>query len=280
MLFARIPTVVLAAALSVSAAPASVPLWNGPAPGSETWTQKETIVKNTPLGTVALNVVTPTLTAYLPPAGRSTGTGVIVAPGGACIALALTLEGESVARWLQQHGIAAFVLKYRTIEKRGQGIPADLNEDTACKYGMADGIQAVKVVRQHAAQWGVSPQKIGFIGFSAGGMVASAAVLQSDASARPDFAAFIYGGPLVTMPVIPHNLPPIFMAWAQDDPQVLGAVRRFYSALQAAGAKPEAHIYSAGGHGFGMKQQGTTSDRWIDEFYAWMQAERFAPGKP
>jgi hypothetical protein len=65
------------------------------------------------------------------------------------------------------------------------------------------------------------------------------------------------------------------MAWAQDDPQVLGAVTRFYSALQTAGAKPEAHIYSAGGHGFGMKKQGTTSDRWIDEFYAWMQAERF-----
>jgi acetyl esterase/lipase len=266
---------VLAAAVSVTVAPQTVPLWNGPAPGSKTWTQKETIVKDTPLGTVALNVVTPTLTAYLPPADKATGTGVIIAPGGACIALALTLEGESVAHWLQQRGVAAFVLKYRTIEKRGSGIPADLNEDQACKYGMADGIQAVKVVRQHAAQWGVSPNKVGFIGFSAGGMVASAAVLQNDVSARPNFAAFIYGGPLVTMPTIPHDLPPIFMAWAQDDPQVLGSVTRFYSALQASGAKPEAHIYNAGGHGFGMKKQGTTSDRWIDDFYAWMRAERF-----
>ena len=280
MLLARLSSVVLAAALSGNAAPKTLPIWNGPAPGSETWTQKEQDIAGTPIGTVAINVVTPTLTAYLPPAGKASGTGVIVAPGGACIAVTLTLEGESVARWLQQHGIAAFLLKYRTIEKRGQGIPADLNEDTACKYGMADGIQAVKVVRQHAAQWGISPHKLGFIGFSAGGMVASAAVLQSDASARPDFAAFIYGGPLVTMPAIPQYLPPVFMAWAQDDPQVLGPVTRFYSALQASGAKPEAHIYSAGGHGFGMKRQGTTSDRWIDDFYAWMQAEHFAPGTP
>jgi acetyl esterase/lipase len=264
----------LLAALTM--APQTVPVWNGVAPGSEKWTQRETVVPDTPLGTVAFNVVTPTLTAYLPDPKKATGTAVIIAPGGACIALTLTLEGENVAHWLQQRGIAAFVLAYRTMEKRGQGIPRDLNEDVACKWGMADAIQAVKVVRDRASAWRVSPQKIGFLGFSAGGMVESAAVLQSDAQARPNFAGFIYGGPLVTMPPIPKNLPPIFMAWAQDDPQVLNQVNAFYSALRAAGAKPEVHIYSAGGHGFGMKQQGTTSDRWIDDFYAWVQAEGFA----
>ena len=270
----------LAAIAALSMAPQTVPIWNGVAPGSQDWTQHESIVKDTPLGTVAFNVVTPTLTAYLPDSKKATGTGVIVAPGGACIALTLSLEGESIARWLQQRGIAAFVLAYRTMEKRGQGIPPDLNEDVACKWGMADGIQALKVVRERAAQWHVSPRKVGFLGFSAGGMVASAAVLQNDVAARPNFAGFIYGGPLVTMPDIPQNLPPIFMAWAQDDSQVLRQVNAFYSALRASGAEPEVHIYNAGGHGFGLKHQGTTSDRWIDDFYAWMQAQGFAAGKP
>ena len=252
--------------------PPSVPIWSRVAPGSQNWTQRETIVRNTPLGTVAINVVKPTLTPYLPDPKKATGTGVIIAPGGACIALTLSLEGESVARWLQRRGIAAFVLAYRTMEKRGQGIPADLNEDVACKWGMADGIQAVKVVREHANEWHVSSQKIGFLGFSAGGMVASAAVLQRDVAARPNFAGFIYGGPLASMPPIPKHLPPIFLAWAQNDPQVLGQVNAFYAALRRAGAKPEAHIYNAGGHGFGMTHQGTASDRWIDDFYAWIQA--------
>lgn len=278
MLVAMLRPVAALAALTM--APQTVPIWNGAAPGSQNWTQRETIVRDTPLGTVAFNVVTSTLTAYLPDRKKATGTGVIVAPGGACIALTLSLEGESVARWLQQRGIAAFVLAYRTMEKRGQGIPPDLNEDVACKWGMADGIQAVKVVRERAVAWHVAPQKIGFLGFSAGGMIASAAVLQNDVAARPNFAGFVYGGPLVSTPPIPQNLPPIFMAWAQDDPQVLDRVNAFYAALRASGAKPEAHIYSAGGHGFGMKHLGTTSDRWIDDFYAWMQAEGFAPGKP
>lgn len=274
MLFAMLRHLALIAALTM--APQTIPVWNGVAPGSQTWTQRETVVPNTPLGTVAFNVVTPTLTAYLPDPKKATGTGVIIAPGGACIALTLTLEGESVAHWLQQRGVAAFVLAYRTMEKRGQGIPRDLNEDVACKWGMADAIEAVNVVRERAAAWHISPQKIGFLGFSAGGMVESAAVLQSDAAARPNFAGFIYGGPLVSMPPIPKNLPPIFMAWAQDDPQVLNQVNAFYLALRAAGAKPEVHMYSAGGHGFGMKRQGTTSDRWIDDFYAWMRAGGFA----
>lgn len=258
----------------------TVPIWTGTAPGSEKWTQRETVVRDTPLGTVAFNVVTPTLTPYLPDPKKATGTGVIIAPGGACIALTLSLEGESVARWLQQRGIAAFVLTYRTMEKRVDGIPPDLNEDVACRWGMADGIEAVKIVRERASAWHVSRQRIGFVGFSAGGMIASAALLQPDASARPNFAAFIYGGPLATMPSIPQSLPPIFMAWAEDDSQVLPQVNAFYAALRAAGSKPEAHIYSAGGHGFGLKRQGTTSDRWSEDFYAWLQAAGFAPGKP
>lgn len=252
----------------------SLPIWPGAAPGSENWTQKEKEFRNTPVGTVILNVVTPTLTAYLPPRGTATGTGVIIAPGGYCVALAIETEGYDVARWLQAHGIAAFVLKYRIIEKRQEGIP-NINMDDACKYGIADGIQAVKVVRQHAAEWGVFPDRTGFIGFSAGGMVASGATLAQDAAARPSFAGFIYGAPFGVMPVVQAKLPPIFMAWAQDDPIARAAAVKFYDALLSAGNRPEAHIFSAGGHGFGMTKKSTTSDHWIDEFYYWLEARGF-----
>ena len=249
-------------------------IWPGVAPGSGNWTQKERVEKNTPIGTVVFNVVTPTLTAYLPEPTKATGTGIIIAPGGAFVALAIDLEGYDVARWLQNKGIAAFVLKYRIVEKRQEGIPK-MNMDEAGKYGIADGIQAVKVVRQHAAEWGISPDRVGFLGFSAGAMVASGTLLQQDAAARPNFAAPIYGGPFGVMPAIPAKLPPVFLAWAQDDTLALNAVIRFYDSLKSAGCKPEAHIFSAGGHGFGMRKQGTSSDHWIDEFYYWLEAQGF-----
>lgn len=253
----------------------TVNLWPGVAPGSENWTQKEQEIKDTPIGTVVLNVVTPTLTVYLPDKSRATGTGVIVAPGGAFVALAMDLEARDVARWLQERGIAVFVLKYRLLEKKQEGM-RDIegkDMDEVAKFGIADGVQALKIVRQHATEWSIAPDRVGFLGFSAGAMVTSGALLQPDASARPDFAAPIYGGPFGKMPTIPAKLPPIFMAWAQDDSLVLELVAKFYDALRAAGVRPEAHIYSAGGHGFGMKKQGTTSDHWIDEFYWWLQAQ-------
>jgi acetyl esterase/lipase len=252
--------------------PQTLKIWNGVAPGSETWTQKERVIENTPVGTVVFNVVTPTLTAYLPEKSKATGTGVIIAPGGYCVALAISHEGDA-ARWLQSKGIAAFVLKYRIIEKREEGIPRNLNMDEACKYGIADGIQAIKVVRQHASEWDISSDRVGFMGFSAGGMVASGALLQPDVAARPNFAAPIYGAPFGVMPTIPAKLPPIFLAWAQDDDLAAGAIIKFYDALRTAGNKPEVHIFSAGGHGFGMRKQGTSSDHWIYEFYYWLEAQ-------
>ena len=273
----RFSTLSAAAVIAISAATSlhaqTVRLWPGVAPGSEQWTQHERTFRNTPVGTVIQNVVTPTLTAYLPPKGAATGTGVIVAPGGAFVALAIDLEAIDVARWLQQRGIAAFVLKYRTVEKHQDGMPA-MDMDTAGRYGIADGIQALRVVRQHARQWGVAPDRVGFVGFSAGAMVASGALLQRDAAARPDFVALIYGAPFGVMPRIPATLPPVFMAWARDDPVALRAVLRFRDALVAAGHEPEAHEYSAGGHGFGMRKQGKPSDRWIDDLFRWMEAER------
>ena len=249
----------------------TVNLWPGVAPGSEGWTQKE-ITVDAGYGNVLINVVTPTLTAYLPEKSKSTRTGIIIAPGGSCVAVAIDHEGTKVARWLQERGVAAFVLKYRVPEKKGEGIPADLNMDEACKYGIADGIQALKVVRQHAGEWGVAADRIGFMGFSAGGMVTTGVLLQSDAAVRPAFAAPIYGGPFGVMPKIPAKLPPMFLAWAQDDDLARETMVQFSDALVAAGNHPEVHIYSAGGHGFGMKKQGTTSDHWIEEFWFWLEA--------
>ena len=247
-------------------------IWPGVAPGSESWKQKEITIDNTPVGTVIMDVVTPTITAYLPDRSKATGTGVIIAPGGAFLALTMSLEGADLAKWLQQRGIAAFVLKYRTVEKKSEGIPAGLNLDTAGRYGMADGIQALKVVRQHAREWRVDPNRVGFLGFSAGAMVASAALVQSDSAARPSFVGLLYGGPFGKMPAVPAHLPPVFMAWAQDDPVALETATRFHDALIAAGNKPEAHIFNSGGHGFGMRQQEKSSDHWIDEFYYWLES--------
>jgi acetyl esterase/lipase len=259
--------------LCIHAQTQTLKLWPGAAPGSEHWTQQEQVEKNTPLGTVIINVVTPTLTAYLPERAKATGTGVVIAPGGAFVALAVDREGNELARWLQSRGIAAFVLKYRLKEKHQDGIPADLDMDQAGRYGIADGIQAIKLLRQHALALGLAPERIGIIGFSAGAMVASGSLLQTDAAARPAFAALIYGAPFGKMPAVPAQLPPVFMAWAQDDPVALDAVTRFYDVLKAAGDKPEAHIFSAGGHGFGMHRQGTSSDHWVDAYYAWLEAQ-------
>src|SRR5215475_6055993 len=209
-----------------------VNVWPGVAPGSENWTQQEVKITDTPLGTVIINVVTPTLTVYLPERTRATGTGVIIAPGGAFVALAIEHEGYKVARWLQEKGIAAFVLKYRVVEKKGEGIPTGMNMDEVGKYGIADGIQALKIVRQHAAEWGVSPDKIGFLGFSAGAMVTSGTLLNADLAARPSFAAMIYGGPFGVMPAIPAKLPPMFLGGGQDDNLALAPILKFHDALK------------------------------------------------
>lgn len=247
-------------------------IWHDVAPGSERWTHEERVAENTPVGTVVFNVVTPTLTAYLPESAKATGTAVIIAPGGAFVALAIDIEGRDVARWLQERGIAAFVLKYRIPEKRQEGIPP-MNMDEVSKPGIADAIQALKVVRASADRWQIDPARVGMLGFSAGAMITSGAMLNPKEAERPAFAALLYGAPFGTLPHVPKRLPPLFMAWAQDDTVARESIIRFESALLAAGHRPELHIYSRGGHGFGMKQQGTTSDYWIEAFFYWLESQ-------
>ena len=260
-------------------------LWPGVAPGSEQWKQPEANLGSGGMETT-VNVSTPTLTAYLPAPSTATGTAVIIAPGGGFIGLSINSEGHDVAKWLIARGFVAIVLKYRTKQVEGKDA-AQLGESTRAafmaqlndhaliaedgKYGIADGIQAVKVVRAHAAEWGISPDRIVFTGFSAGGMITEMTAVQPDA--RPNYAAPIYGATFPQPPPIPQGLPPFFMAMAQDDNLAGPNIVAFYDALKAAGYKPEFHIYSSGGHGWGMRKQGKTSDHWIDEFYYWLEAQ-------
>ena len=260
-------------------------VWPGVAPGSEQWEQSETTLGSGSFRQI-VNVTTPTLTVYLPDASTATGTAVIIAPGGGFVGLSIDSEGHDVAKWLVARGFAAIVLKYRTVQIEGQDAAqlrqsagarfgaqlrnlAQIDEDG--KYGIADGIQAVKVVRAHAAEWGISPDRVVFTGFSAGGMIAAYAAIQPDA--RPNYAAPVYGAPIASVPPIPQGLPPFFMAMAQDDNLAGQYIVRFYDALKTAGYRPEFHVYNSGGHGWGMRKQGKTSDHWIDEFYYWLEAQ-------
>lgn len=261
-------------------------IWPGVAPGSEQWKQPETTLGSGAMEHI-VNVTTPTLTVYLPDPSIATGTAVIIAPGGGFVFLGMNSEGYDVAKWLVARGIAAFVLKYRTVQLEGQN-EAQLNQSGGArfgaqlrdhaliaedgKYAVADGIQSVKVLRAHAAEWGISPNRIVFMGFSAGGMITELAAIRPDA--RPNYAAPIYGATFPDVPPIPpQGLPPFFMAMAQDDNLAGPYIVHFYDALKAAGYKPEFHIYHSGGHGWGMRKQGTTSDHWIDEFYYWLEAQ-------
>jgi acetyl esterase/lipase len=258
-------------------------IWPGVAPGSEQWKQPEVTLGSGPRQHI-VNVTTPTLTAYLPDPDKATGTAVIIAPGGGFIFLGT--DTHEVAEWLAARGIAGFVLKYRTVQLEGKN-EAQLNQSGGARFGaqlrdhalifedgkpgIADGIQAIKVLREHAQEFGISPDRIVFMGFSAGGMITEYAAVNPDASARPNYAAPIYGAPF-PVPPIPKDAPPFFMEMAQDDNLAGPQIVAFYDALKAAENKPEFHIYEQGGHGWGMPKQGTTSDHWLEEFYWWLEA--------
>jgi acetyl esterase/lipase len=264
-----------------------VPVWPGPPPGTENATQKEGVIKvpNSPGWRIIRNVTIPTLTVFQPKSGNPSKTAVILAPGGGFRVLAIDQEGYPVAEWFAQHGITAFVLKYRLAEtpgaddtilspKPGAPIPPGAMSplpEGAQQHAIADGIQAIKLVRANAAKWGISPDRIVFGGFSAGGVVTSGVALAENPADRPNYAFFIYGVPFDATPTIPANAPPAFLAVAEDDPLASKAEVAFFDALRNANAKPEFHVFRSGNHGFSFSQRGT-SDHWIDELYWWMES--------
>lgn len=273
---------VLGAFLFVAAAAGAqtVNVWPGVAPGSETWTYVEKVVTGGRDGTIVQNVVTPTLEAFLPAKAKATGTGVIVAPGGGFSSLLIDQEGRDVARWLQQKGIAAFVLKYRLMAApAGGGMGSMQDMSRAEVFAVADTTQAMTVVRARAAEWGVAADRVGVVGFSAGATLGFRAALSEDAAARPNFVGVIYGGPFGGPGALAPGLPPMFLAWAQDDGIGVGTTAKLYEALTAAKYKPETHAYLTGGHGFGAKKQGKPSDLWIDSFHAWLHAQGLTTAK-
>ena len=266
--------------------PKVLPLWPEGVPGAagEPGLAEEEVTFPGGLQVVR-NVTRPTLTAFLPDPAIANGTAVIVCPGGAYHFLSFVHEGIEVARWLNGCGVAAFMLKYRLI-LTGDDFPAVVWERLQDRKKMealerslfplvtADGLQAVRMVREHAAEWGLDPHKIGILGFSAGGVVTANVALQYDASSRPDFAAPIYSAYPQEAP-IPPDAPPLFLLCAGDDDMAVPVALKLYGAWRAGGHSAELHIYSKGGHGFGMNQLGLPSDHWIERFTGCLGAQGF-----
>lgn len=231
----------------------------------------------------------PTLTPVLPAPGRANGASVIVLPGGGYRYLAIDAEGFRVAHYLADHGVTAFVLKYRVkptpVDRAAfmQQIMADLKaagtQSAYVVYGypaaIEDGQAAVRLVRAHAAQWGLDSRRIGMLGFSAGAITALKVATTGDAASRPDFAASIYG-PLEPIPT-PGDAPPLFIASATDD-GIFG--NKGYGLLDAwrASHRPfEFHIYERGGHGFSLGRPHTTTADWPEAFLSWLRMRDIVP---
>ena len=249
--------------------PAAVPLWPEGAPGSESrqaepenisWRQEPDIVFP-----VISNIHQPSITPFLPAKDKATGCAVIIAPGGGHMQLTIDREGYDLARWFAERGIAAFVLKYRLARDgstpEGQSQPYKIELHAA-----ADGARAIRLIRARAAEWNITSDRIGILGFSAGGEVALMAAARHTAgdptatdpverqSSRPDFFAPIYSGGLNRPDYTwsKESTPPAFLSCAYDDrmPEQLTA---FFTKLRQAGVNVELHIYSSGGHGYGVR---------------------------
>lgn len=143
--------------------------------------------------------------------------------------------------------------------------------DSSMRWSHAgdDGRQAIRAIRERSEQWNIDPRRIGIVGFSAGGFVVNDVAVESDESSRPDFAASIYAGLLGPI-TVPEDAPPLFIAYAVDDPLMSGRVVPRFAAWREAGRPVELNTYATAGYGFGISVQNSTSDRWIDAFRAWL----------
>lgn len=275
-----------------------VRLYTGRAPGSESWTQAESVTEMRG-GTVIANVSEPSYTVYQADPAVANGAAVIICPGGGFRGLSWTEEGTKVAEWFNGKGVSAFVLKYRTVQvgqappsagaapppsaaprreieiRNANANPAPDNKELNAVIQMAigDGREAIRSVRRRAAEWHLDPARIGIIGFSAGGGVAIGAALAERSDASPDFIVSVYGPSQVDVNVPPHAAP-LFIAVGTNHPNVaLGCVALF-SAWKAAGKPVELHAYDGVSGAFGMTRRGLPVDTWTDRLYEWMQARK------
>jgi acetyl esterase/lipase len=265
-----------------------VALYPGAAPGSAPadYAEKDYFSKtwNTE---VVTNVTKPTLTVFKPAAGTGNGSAIVICPGGGFMALSINSEGNDVAKYLVARGMTAFVLKYR-LAHTGDDATQEFTElwKDQAKFGemlkaevplaVVDGLTAVTWVRQHAAEYGVSPDRVGIIGFSAGGMITAEVAFRYAPEGRPAFVAPIYGAGPPKEATVPADAPPMFITAATDDslglaPASIDLYQRWTGAKKSA----ELHMYAKGGHGFGMHKQNLPTDGWIDRFADWLEMEGF-----
>lgn len=262
-----------------------VPLWPAGAPGSAfRMAEPEKIA-----GTNVSNIHQPSLTVYLPAKDHATGCAVVVAPGGGHSRLAIQHEGYAVAQWLADHGVAAFVLKYRLAKDdatpAGAAQPYTIDRDE-----LADAQRALRLVRSRATEWGVIPTRVGIIGFSAGGEVALLAATrgasgQPDATdtldrlgSRPDFFGLIYPGGLPRTDIeLSKDVPPAFLVCgAEDRATISELLPEFYLKCKKAGIPAELHIYAGASHGFGLRATNKApAGAWIERFGEWLADRKF-----
>jgi len=260
-----------------------IPLWPNGAPGSEAR-------KNEPekvVGNNVSNIHFPTLTVYLPAKDQATGVGIVVCPGGGHRNLVMQKEGYDIAQWLANHGVAAFVLKNRLAND--DATPAGTPQPyTVERDALADAQRAIRLVRSHAAEWGVNPANVGIMGFSAGGEVTAVVAMHPDAGqadaadpidrldARPAFQGLIYPGR--SQNIKPEKgAPPAFLCCGADDrPDISEGVPKVYLLFKQAGVPVEMHIYAGVGHGFGLRPGPSVG--WPDRFREWLVNQKFIAG--
>jgi len=272
---------------AIGLAQAVIPLYSGPPPGSqpENYPEKQ-YFSDTWRTDVVTNVTKPTLTLFQPAPGSANGSAIVICPGGGFMALSITSEGTEVAQWLAARGVTAFVLRYRLAHsgddatKEFVALFADRQkfEQTVANViplSVADGLAAVTYVRKHAPEWGISPNRVGIIGFSAGGTVAAGVGMGYTADGRPAFVAPIYAAASrFKGRQVPADAPPMFLAAASDDQLGLAIdTIELYGQWIAAHKSAEMHMYAKGGHGFGMRKQGLPTDHWIDRFGEWLESQ-------
>ena len=258
-----------------------VPLWPSVAPGAQGVTSKE-IVEG-PDGKrdhyIVHNIHNPSITPFLPPKDKANGTAVIIAPGGGHRYLAIDIEGTAVANYLNTIGVSAFVLKYRLAREEGSHYTVEGD-------ALHDAQRAIRTVRSRAAEWGVNPEKVGIMGFSAGGELAALASMKYDGGnaaasdpvekqgCRPDFQILIYPGGNPDMFVFTKDTPVAFLLGADNDPLTARNAPAIYLALKKAGVPTEMHVYVDGGHGFGIrehpKQKLPSNTSWYLRLADWM----------
>ncbi|WP_284615026.1 alpha/beta hydrolase [Aquabacterium humicola] len=236
---------------------------------------------------VLRNVGAAALLPVEPAPGRGNGRAVLVVPGGGFLFVAVENEGLPVARRLAKAGYTAFVLVYRTRPTTDddrsfeQGLPRawqDLAERIQADGDLAlhgpaldDTRTAMRWLRAHAASFGFDPARLGLLGFSAGARCGRALVAQATAEEMPDSLALVYGGFAATVPRAP--VPPLFLAQAADDPLFDSGQLAILDDWRRAGQRAELHLYERGGHGFGLRKQGATSDHWFDAYRAWLDRQ-------